>query len=343
MEKSGAKAYVYAKASGNLGKSFTLERAQLLFEKRRLSDLWLLIFQFPVPMIPEVMLANKIEEKAFENFLSQYIDFIKMFENPDPVLIDQFCIYEAENLKEVAAALCNGEKNLPTLKNLRNFTDLNFEEWPDLKAITKNSKFSWYDKIPDIHEQQKMDFKLDIQVIRHLWKSVLLVKDESAVSLKEYFITEFAIKNIVWALRLKMYFNMEKEQIIPLLIYVNDTFSEEDPVARPALKVLDMPLDNPRIWEHWKYCDIINPYLPGEVWRIDPSWMERKCKPKLHKLAERLFHMYPMTTGALIGWFKIKNYELNCIRAAVESIRLNISSKEAMKAIGIGLESGYYG
>lgn len=343
MDKAGADAFIYAKASGNLGKSYTGARTYRLFEQKSLNDLWTLLFNSTVPMVPEVMLANQIEEEAFNKFLHQYVDFINVYDKPDAVLVDQLCIYEAENLKEIAAALCKGETKIPQLKNLYNYQDLDIKAWPDIAGITKKSKFSWYNKVPSIHEQQKMEFTLDMQVIRHLWDSVQSVKDESGEALKALFLEEYVIRNIIWALRLRIYFKMKKEDIIPLLIYVTEKPSSLDPVTGPALKILDMPLDEPEVWENWKYKDLVNPHIPGEIWQIDPSWMERKSKVKLNKMAERIFHQYPMTTGSLIGWFKIKNYELNCIRTAVESLRLNINSDEAMSAIGISSEGGING
>ena len=45
MDKSGAGSFIYAKASGIIGKSFVGPRAQYLFEQKSLSDLWTLLFQ----------------------------------------------------------------------------------------------------------------------------------------------------------------------------------------------------------------------------------------------------------------------------------------------------------
>ena len=49
----------------------------------------------------------------------------------------------------------------------------------------------------------------------------------------------------------------------------------------------------------------------------------------------QVFHRYPMEDAALAAWFKLKSYELTCIRTAVESLRLNINSREAMEAVGV--------
>ena len=62
MDKSGADAFVYAKASGMLAKSFVGPRTQLIFEAKKLSELWSLLFSEEVPLIPEVLLAKEIEK-----------------------------------------------------------------------------------------------------------------------------------------------------------------------------------------------------------------------------------------------------------------------------------------
>ena len=101
MDKSGASAYVFAKANGILGKSFVNERARLLFGQKSLSELWTLIFKSQPPLVPEVMLSQEIEEKAFSDFISNFIKFIDAYDKPEQVLIDQLLLFEGENLKEI--------------------------------------------------------------------------------------------------------------------------------------------------------------------------------------------------------------------------------------------------
>ena len=64
---------------------------------------------------------------------------------------------------------------------------MNLTAWPDIAKITANSDFSWYNHVPEIHEQQQMDFKLDLQLIRHLWKSVNSEKGEDREVLLEMY------------------------------------------------------------------------------------------------------------------------------------------------------------
>lgn len=337
MDKSGAGAFVYAKASGIIGKSFIGPRTDEIFSQNSLGDLWTLLFKTPAPMVPEVMLAQQIEEEAFNRFLKQYTYFINQYSEPHKILTAQLAVYEAENLKEVGAALCAGEKECPKLVDIGDFSKLNFKAWPDIAAITKNSEFAWYNHVPGIHEQQEMEFKIDSTVIRHLWEAIETTSGDEKQALLKLYKAEYIIKNIVWALRLRVHYQLGKDEIIPMLIRVTDGPVVEDPIASPVMEVLEMPLDDYEVWRRWKYSDLINPMMDNGTWTIDPSWIESKNKIRINKLALLVFHQNPMTVCSLIGWYKIKKFELSCIRTAVESLRLNIPAEVAKQTVGIAL------
>ncbi len=343
MDKSGADAFVFAKANGILGKSFVKNRASHLFEAKSLTELWTLIFKSQPPAVPEVLLAQEIENKAFSDFINEYKSFINCYDSPDPVLVDQLFIYEAENLKEMGAALCSGESELPPVLDLGNFSVLDYKAWPDISKITKSSVFSWYNKVPGIHEQRALELKIDLQVCRHLWDSICKEKGDARDFLMNLYKREFIIQNIVWVLRMRLYYNMKKEQILSSLIYVTDHPSGQDPVAAPAMRIIDWPLDDYDRWENWTYSSLLNPRENGEVWQIDPVWIEKQNKVVINKMAGVLFHQFPSDSCFLIGWYKMKDFELSCIRTAVESLRFNVSMQDAMDTIGIGSQGGLNG
>ena len=334
MDKTGAGAFIFAKANGILAKSFTGNRAQKLFTAKSIGELWTLLFRSQAPLVPEVMLSQQIEEKAFSDFIGQYVDFVNLYDKSVPVLKDQLLLYEGENLKELGAALCKGETKCPQLINLKNLSSLNYSAWPDIKKITDGSDFSWYNKVPGIHEQQDLDFKIDIQVCRHLWESACREKGEAGEALLELYKQEFIIKNIVWVLRLRLFYEMKNDEIIEKLIFVTDKPDRSDPIASPALKIMDWPLDEYEVWSKWRYANLVNPYEAGSPWQIDPVWIERRNRMEINRKATKLFHQFPSEPASLIGWYKMKNFELSCIRSAVESIRLNVNPEEAMDAIG---------
>lgn len=335
MDKQSANAYIYAKASGILGKSFVESRAHFLFEKKSLGELWTLLNKSPIPSVPEVLLAESIEKKAFSDFINQYTEFVNLYDKPEPILIDQLCIYEAENLKSIGAALCQGEKNLPNLIDLKDFSQFDFSSWPNIEKITRKTQFSWYNKTPSIHEQKNLEEKIDLQVVRHLWNSLNHLSGDEFNAVSSIFKYEFVMKNIVWALRLKLFYKMKNEEIIENLIFVTEKANVQDPIVKPVLQILEFPVDDFKVWSSWKYKDLINPFVSSDFWEINPSWIEGKSRTKLNRMAINVFHSNPMSIASLIGWYKIKNYELNCIRTAVESLRLSVDSEIAMKVVGV--------
>jgi hypothetical protein len=64
MDKSAAHAFVFAKASGMLSKSFVGNRFLSIFQEKKLQDLWKLLFEDEVPLLPEYLLAQTIEKKS---------------------------------------------------------------------------------------------------------------------------------------------------------------------------------------------------------------------------------------------------------------------------------------
>lgn len=343
MDKKSADEFIFAKLSGKLRKSFVGERTKLLFEPKNLSELWTLLFNSPSPLVPETMLAQKIEAEAYNRFFADYVDLVRLYDKPSPVVIDLLCEYDVENLKLVLAALCNEEQKMPAIADLQEFAQCDFAKWPDIQKITQKTQFEWLNSVPDIHHINQIDFKLDIQVIKHLWKSLEHESGEIKAVLEDLFYTEFIIKNVVWMLRLKLFYKMDNAQIADKLIYVTSHADEKDPVAGPVIHLLNLPLDEYDAWSHWKYHDLLNPFEPGVPWKINPLWIEKKNRVKLTHKAISYFHQYPMSVCTLVTWNKIKDYELSCIRAAVERIRLNIEPSEAMKTVGIPQDGGANG
>lgn len=336
MDKSGANAFVYAKASGLLRKSFIKEKANSLFEVNKLTDLWTMLFSSLPPAVPEVYLAKKIESEAFDRFKNQYIRLLEQYDSPDLILLENLYAYEIENLKEISESLCNKEQKCPELVDLGDFALFDYSKWPDLQKITENTNYSWITDIPESHNQKEFEFKIDIQYVHELWKSIRKTKLESQAALYDFYKEKYILKNIVWALRLKKFYKLENEEIAKKLIYVSEIPDKKDPVASPVLQILDKSIENYEDWKNWEYKDLLNPYIKGDVWQIDPSWIERKSVLRLNEKASKLFHNFGMTSASLIGWFYLKDYELSCIRAAVEGLRLNINKNETKLAVGIG-------
>ena len=323
MDKSSADAFVYAKASGMLAKSFVGSRTEQIFETHKLSELWSLLFTSEVPLIPEVLLAKEIEKMAEYQFVKDFSMLLNCYSKPDKVSLYLLKSFEYSNLREIVYALSNGEQNLPNLIDIGNFSELKINKWPNLEKITEKTTFAWYNKIPNNQEQAEYDFKLDLQFFRGLWKSVDSLPSSERAPVKALIKEKLILDNCLWAIRLKNYYKMGKEEIIKKLFSIEDIPSEKDILCQEAIKILDYDFDSYDSWKKWKYKSLLNENLEGEVWFIDPIWVQQGIKIYLMKKAYKSFHQFPFTANVLVSWFFIKQYELDCIRNATENLRIN--------------------
>jgi vacuolar-type H+-ATPase subunit C/Vma6 len=128
---------------------------------------------------------------------------------------------------------------------------------------------------------------------------------------------------------------MPKEEIIPRLAFSGNDETKDDPLAGEAMLILDWPVDSYETWAKWKYAKLLNPSADGISWTIDPRWVNQAFKKLIQKRALRRFHQHPFTDATLVTWFIIKQFELDCIRMAVEGLRLNVDKKQVREAAGL--------
>ena len=340
MDKSAADAFVYAKASGMLARSFTGSRAVALFKTNSLHELWNLVFKTEVPSIPEKLLAKEIESQAQNAFVCDYIKLLSNYEKPDPLLIDILELYEYSNLKEIAAALCFNEKEIPSCTDIKQYSHLHYDKWPSLKAITEGTEFSWYNKVPEVDQLKNNDFLLDLQHIKKIWKAVNKLHGEAGTEIKKIVRERYSLENIIWALRLKVYYKMSADEIIKNLSFVEKENSIQDPIGGEAVKILNWETDSYQPWSKWKYRKYLNPNEEGTVWNLVPKYFALSVKKINVKKAEHLFHQFPDTFTPLFCYFMLKENEVDMIRMASEALRLDANMDNALVRAGLEAKNG---
>jgi vacuolar-type H+-ATPase subunit C/Vma6 len=335
MDRSGAAAYVYAKASGMLAKSYVGPRAARLFEAGSLHELWALLFTQDAPVLPEALLAQALEQEAEKQFASDYITLLGAYSKPGGVLVALLRSFDYENLKDMGAALCEGAENRPALVDIRPYSRLDYDGWPNLAKITRDSPAAWYNAVPQASNQHELDEKLDKLYTKELWDSVMALKGAEREVLSDLVRRHLSSENMLWVIRLKVYFAMPREEIIPRLAYGGDTGKRSDPLAGEAFRILDYPVDSYEVWSKWKYAGLLNPSEEGVPWTIDPRWLYQAFRRRIQHMAMQRFHQHPFADAALASWFLIKQFELDCIRTAVEGLRLNVDKKLARETAGV--------
>ncbi|WP_407428835.1 V0D/AC39 family V-type ATPase subunit [Treponema sp.] len=194
-------------------------------------------------------------------------------------------------------------------------------------------KFYEYE-ISEKSEDSELNAKNDRLQIINLWNAVNSLNGSDKENLEQLYKMEISLKNILWALRLKVYYHFSEEEISEHLIYSEEHKRKDDVLAREAMAVAGKDISSYDDWKNWKYAQFLNPHEEGVVWEIDPCWIERSLKTYLAKAYKRFFHKDPMSVTSLVSWFRIKQYELDCIRAVAEGLRLGVDSERVMDAAG---------
>jgi vacuolar-type H+-ATPase subunit C/Vma6 len=318
-----------------LAKSFIGKRTIMLFEANTLNELWSLMFAVEAPIVPEVMLAKALEQQAEKQYSDDYITLLRAYSDPDPILVVLLRTFDYDNLKDIGAALCAHASECPDLVDIRPYSLLNYDAWPDIAKITRDSPSAWYNMPPLASDQHTLDTKLDKQYAIELWEAVRSLAAADREPVYDIIQQQIMLQNILWAIRLKVYFAMPKEEIIPRLAFAGAAETKDDPLAGEAMRILDWPVDSYDAWTRWKYAKLLNPWEEGVLWTIDPRWMNQAFKKLIQKRALQRFHQHPFTDATLVTWFLIKQFELDCIRTAVEGLRLNVDKKRVREVAGL--------
>lgn len=334
MDRIGADAFVYAKACGMLSRSFVGKASKKLFEVKRLHDLWALLFDDEVPLVPEGMLALLLERKASQRIASDLVYLLSVYDKPDPVVKALLSLFEYSNLKSVISSLTLGATEPPFMVSIGKFSLFDHSKWPDIAAMTANSSVSWYNRIPEIEEQIEWESKLDHEYYRSLWASVFMLKGRDRPTVEHLVAEEIILQNIVWAMRLKVYYDSSPEEIMPMLAFVDSDAKTVARLCQPAISILTLPVDSWDEWSSWNYKWLLNSHEEGIPWSLDPRYAQLAADNHLYKLALQGFHQNPFTSGVLVCFFKIKQLEEQMIRIAAEGLRLGATEDEMYEFMG---------
>ena len=311
-----------------LARSFTGKRARKLFAVRRLQDLWTMVFGDEPPLIPEGMLALRLERRAEQRMVDDLRDLLSNYDSPDPVMPLMLSSFDVGNLKAAASALAMGRKETPFFVDMGTQSLVDTSAWPDIAKMTGDGPFSWYNQVPTVTDLPANEIRLDKQYYRLVWESVSRLRGADRASVAPLVQMEITFQNIVWAMRLKIYYRKGREEIASTLACSDADERTKKLLCKPALDALDIPPDSWTAWAGWKYSWMLNPHEEGAPWSFDPRWAQLASDARLFRAALSAFHRSAFTTGMLVSYFMARQLELQMIRVAAEGIRLGADGNE---------------
>lgn len=344
MKDTALDSYVYAKVCGMLSKSFVGKGFSRLLSVASLEELWHLLFGSACPHLSSSELAEMIEHKMEGLFLEKYISLLNFHPQQPQFLVDLIRLYDYENLKELLFFFTKGDDSSPgkpEMNHIEPFSMLQYDKWPDIKALVDQSPVAWCAERWEALSQVELEARLDLQYVRDLWHSLCNLKDSARDSIKMMLKEELLMENLVWSLRLRVYFGMEGEDVLQRLVTLKDVSHTgeiyRDELAGPVAKTLDYSIHNYQDWCKGDYTPFVNPPDDNDIWTIDPRWVYNAAHQKMFYRWKRQFHQNHTLSHVLYCWFKIKRYELDCIRAVTECIRLGLPVKQVSDLLKVSV------
>lgn len=172
---------------------------------------------------------------------------------------------------------------------------------------------------------EKLTFENDfsIEPVKRIFKACEKLSARDRDNVKKILTERYSIKNILWVMRLKVYYKMNAEEIKDQILYLNDEKNSSDDFAKEALKIAEWKIDDYSRWSKWKYSYLVNK-SDSKGFILDPKSAEEKASEEFYKSVRRAFHREPFTPLVLVSWFFVKQSELDLIRTVTESLRLNV-------------------
>ncbi|MDR3337637.1 MAG: V-type ATPase subunit [Treponema sp.] len=346
MLGAGERAYVYAKTCGIIGKSFVGKRIPQLVSVSRLSELDRLVFPNSFRDLPERELLVDLERRILNRSVKQILTIVNVYKKPPELLIRLLRAYEYADLKSALIALAGGETRAPEWTPLERFSTVHFEAYPELKAMLKSTEFEFLLKdspkpggmIPESGNVSDseidsigMQTKLDRHYYTALWASLAKLSRYDREGIGKILEEEISLRNVVWALRLRMYYRMGSDEVRKHLVFIEGKKGKS--LAEDAAASLELPLDTYSAWDKWRRRTFLNKELPGESWTVDPRYFQNAASAYLYRMARLYFHRRPTSIDTAACFIKLKQYEEDLLTSMAEGLGLSIPSRDVFSLL----------
>ena len=339
MLRAGERAYGFAKAWGIIGKSFVGKRIFNLSGVNRLSDLDRLLFPHPRGDLPERELLVDLEARIVQRSVRQIMALVQAFVKPPNLLVRLIRSYEYGDMKAALNALAAGEAKSPGFTDIGRFRRVAFEAYPDVETMVKGTEFEVFLKdirafmqggLQSPQDTVALQIKLDTLYYTSLWKDLRALGSRERRTIEKILGEEIALRNAVWALRLRIYYDLSPEDIREKLIA-----PEYKTLLAPAEDSLSRALDTRTDWRGWKYASLLNPEKPNEHWKADPRYLQNAASEYLYHLARMSFRHWPFSMDSIFCFIKLKQFEENLLTSVAEGLGMGMSIQDVFALLEV--------
>jgi hypothetical protein len=337
MPGAGERAYAYAKACGIIGKSFVGKRAGDLSRPARLSELDRMVFPVSSRDLPEKELLPDLEGRLVKRAAGAIIAVVDSFRKPPEFFSLLVRSYEYADLKSALTAAAGGAVK-PAFTGIGRFGTVRFSAWPDIPAMIRGTEFEFLltrdGELDKENSGIALQTELDRRYYRALWKALRRLRAGDRRASEFILSEEIALRNAVWALRLRRYYEMKAAEVRSHLIDIGvPVKGRQVSLAADAFSCLELPLDNRQAWEGWRREAFLNPPGLGE-WKADPRYFQNAAAQYLYRLARRSFRASPSSLDTVFCFIKIKQFEEDVLTSSAEGLGLGMTSRDVFAMLG---------
>ncbi|MDR2951806.1 MAG: V-type ATPase subunit [Treponema sp.] len=351
MLDAGNRAYAYTKACGIIGKSFLGKNIPSLAKVSTLSEFERLIFPERVEGLPGKEMLLDLESRIIKRVIRQILAIVNSYENPPALLIRQLRTYEYGDLKTCLHYIAAGKKSPPKVCDIGGYGTVRFDAYPDLKLMLAGTEF---ERVLSKEFNAKggdfspVETEIDNIFYRGLLEDLAALSGEDRVLAQRIIAEEISIRNCIWALRLRAYYQKSAAETGKFLMDLSMRLHDDGvyggyhqykrnklprgriSLSQEARESLEFQLDTREDWNGWRWEKLLNPESQHEHWIADPRYFQNAASQYLYRLAKRSFHRTPMSVSMAFCFIKLKQFEEDLLTSVVEGLGLGMPSGDVL-------------
>jgi hypothetical protein len=328
--------YVYARICGSISGAYLGRKAVDLARSARVAEVWQTLFKEPAPPLPEAAVVAAAERREIAESLSGFRYFAAKLRMNEPFFDALRRKAEFARVKRILQAVRDGQAaagTLPASDDPELAPSFDESAFPDIKLMFAAGRFSWIDETA-LDDLPATENKLDIQYYTELWEEARRLPASKAGAVVRLIRDEIELQNVAWALRLKRYYGMNRESIVPRLVALRSV-----DVVSAALQALDFRFDQREDWRGWAWEKLVPEKQVEGSFVLDLLGLETMARRHLYLGVRRALHFYPFTYTPLYCFFKIKESETAAVIGVIEGIHLGVPFEE-MASFAAGITGG---
>jgi|GEM_PF-342137 vacuolar-type H+-ATPase subunit C/Vma6 len=328
MPESLEFAYLYARVCGAFSKMRLGEKARGLVRQSSgsIMALWKQLFDEEPPGLPEAKLLFEAERRILGQAIASFVRLAGPFSESSELIHALISKYEISAIKSMVFRIRAGEPKPERVLYTSPAIEQALANWPRVADMFAGTPYAWLD-IQGLDDIAVAENRLDQQYYLGLWTAANRIPSRKIGAMLDLIRWEIIYQNVVWALRVRRYYGMTRQDAAAMVIDVKgiDTVSL-------AMETFQYDIDNLASFSPWPLRKLLSTQSgPG----LDVPVLEIRVQEDLFSKVRRSLHLYPFSYTPIYCYFKLLEYEMSLLMAVLESVRLGVSPDESVKYMWI--------